>query len=151
MKLELHERNKSFSWKKKTPPFSFLSEAEVKQYDEQGFFLLKGAFSKEEIDRVLNEIDPFEEKVTEDLRQHKDGKFLISRADDITFTTHLVLYSNFFKSFGYFNLSNYKTSKSPAAPIPPPTHIVQTTNFAFRRFPSINACPTSLAPDIPNG
>ena len=99
MKLELHERNKSFCWKKKTPPFSFLSEAEVKQYDEQGFFLLKDAFSKEEIDRVLNEIDPFEEKVTADLRQYEDGKFLISRADDITFTTHLVLYSKFLKIF----------------------------------------------------
>ena len=99
MKLELHEKNKSFTWQQKTPPFSFLSEAQVQQYDEQGFFLLKGAFTKEEIDQVLNEIDPFEEKVTEDLRLHKDGKFLISRADDITFTTHLVMYSNFLKSF----------------------------------------------------
>ena len=57
MKLELHEKNKSFIWKQKSPPFSFLSEAEVQQYDEEGFFLLKGAFSKEEIDQVLNEIE----------------------------------------------------------------------------------------------
>lgn len=33
----------------------------------------------------------------------------------------------------------YTTSNSPAAPMPPPTHIVHTTNFALRRFPSINA------------
>jgi hypothetical protein len=99
MKLELHEKNKSFSWQEKKPPFCFLSKAQVQQYDEQGFFLLKDAFSKEEIDQVLSEIDPFEEKVTEDLREYEDGKFLISRADDITFTTHLVLYSNFLKSF----------------------------------------------------
>ena len=33
----------------------------------------------------------------------------------------------------------YITSKSPAAPIPPPMHIVTTTFFAPRRLPSINA------------
>ena len=99
MKLELHEKNKSFAWQQKKPPFGFLTNAQVKQYDEQGFFLLRGAFSKEEINQVLNEIDPFEKKVTEDLRQYENGKFLISRADDITFTTHLVLYSDFLKSF----------------------------------------------------
>ena len=86
MKIELHEKNKSFAWQAKKPPFSFLSEVQVNQYDEQGFFLLKDAFTQEEINRVLSEIDPFEEKVTEDLRQHEGGKFLISRADDITFT-----------------------------------------------------------------
>ena len=69
MKPELHERNKSFTWQPKKAPFSFLSEKQVKQYDEQGFFLLKDAFSKEEIDQVLNEIDPFEKRVTEDLRE----------------------------------------------------------------------------------
>ena len=41
------------------------------------------------------------------------------------------------------------TSKSPAAPIPPPMHMVQTTYFAPRRLPSISACPTIRAPDIP--
>ena len=99
MKLELHEKNKSFTWQQKKPPFGFLTSAQVEQYDEQGFFLLRGAFSKEEINQVLNEIDPFEKKVTEDLRQYENGKFLISRADDITFTTHLVLYSDFLKAF----------------------------------------------------
>ena len=77
MKIELHEKNTSFTWKTKKPPFTFLSKAQVQQYDEQGFFLLKDAFTQEEIYQVLNEIDPFEEKVTEDLRQYEDGKFLI--------------------------------------------------------------------------
>lgn len=43
------------------------------------------------------------------------------------------------------------TSNSPAAPIPPAMHIVTTTNFTPRRLPSISACPTSRAPDMPNG
>ena len=33
----------------------------------------------------------------------------------------------------------YKTSNSPAAPIPPPTHMVTTTCRALRRLPSSNA------------
>ncbi len=32
-----------------------------------------------------------------------------------------------------------KTSNTPAAPMPPPMHIVTTTFFAPRRLPSINA------------
>lgn len=41
------------------------------------------------------------------------------------------------------------TSNNPAAPCPPPTHIVTTTNFAPRFFPSISACPAMRAPDMP--
>ena len=99
MKIALHEKNHGFTWQRKSPPYSFLTEDQVKLYDEEGYFLLKDAFTKDEIAQVISEIDPFEEKVTEDLRQYEDGKFLISRADDITFTTHLVLYSEFLKSF----------------------------------------------------
>ena len=35
--------------------------------------------------------------------------------------------------------TNQATSNNPAAPMPPPTHIVTTTNFAPRRLPSISA------------
>ena len=41
------------------------------------------------------------------------------------------------------------TSNSPAAPMPPPTHMVTTTYFTLRRLPSINACPTMREPLIP--
>ena len=40
-------------------------------------------------------------------------------------------------------------SRSPAAPIPPPTHIVITAYFALRRRPSIRAWPVRRAPVIP--
>ena len=42
-----------------------------------------------------------------------------------------------------------RTSNRPAAPMPPPTHMVQTTYFAPRRLPSISAWPTMRAPDMP--
>lgn len=43
----------------------------------------------------------------------------------------------------------HATSKRPAAPMPPPMHIVTTTYFTPRRFPSMSACPTMRAPLIP--
>ena len=43
----------------------------------------------------------------------------------------------------------YATSNSPAAPMPPPMHIVATTYRAPRRLPSMSACPTRRAPDMP--
>ena len=43
------------------------------------------------------------------------------------------------------------TSNSPAAPMPPPMHIVTTTYFAPRRLPSISAWPIRRAPVTPYG
>ena len=43
----------------------------------------------------------------------------------------------------------HATSNSPAAPMPPPMHIVTTTFFAPRRLPSIKAWPTRRAPLMP--
>ena len=43
----------------------------------------------------------------------------------------------------------YNTSNSPAAPMPPPMHIVTITYFAPRRLPSIRAWPVIRAPDMP--
>ena len=40
-------------------------------------------------------------------------------------------------------------SNSPAAPMPPPTHIVTTPYFAPRRLPSIRTWPVMRAPDMP--
>src|SRR3569833_2375143 len=41
------------------------------------------------------------------------------------------------------------TSNRPAAPMPPPTHIVTTAYLALRRRPSISAWPVRRAPDMP--
>src|SRR6185295_18262818 len=43
----------------------------------------------------------------------------------------------------------YAISNRPAAPMPPPMHIVTTTYLTPRRLPSSNACPVSRVPDTP--
>src|SRR6185369_592999 len=43
----------------------------------------------------------------------------------------------------------YAISNRPAAPMPPPMHIVTTTYLTPRPLPSSNACPVSRVPDTP--
>ena len=47
------------------------------------------------------------------------------------------------------NKSHQSTSNNPAAPMPPPTHMVMTTYFSPRRLPSRRAWPTMRAPLMP--
>src|SRR5262245_15439254 len=43
----------------------------------------------------------------------------------------------------------HSTSNKPAAPIPPPMHIVTTTCLTPRRLPSMSAWPVRRAPEAP--
>ena len=45
------------------------------------------------------------------------------------------------KTSMWVTLRTYRTSKSPTAPMPPPTHIVTATRLAPLLRPSIKACP----------
>ena len=99
MNPEIHPDNKNFFWSVPEGPYQYLSEEQVNQFDKKGFFVLEDAFDLDLITKVRNLIDPFEEKVTEVLKGFKDGKVFISRADEITFSTHLVTQSEELKEF----------------------------------------------------
>ena len=43
----------------------------------------------------------------------------------------------------------WRISNSPAAPMPPPMHMVTMPSFALRRRPSSRRCPVMRAPDAP--
>src|SRR5690242_292948 len=88
--LKLHPRNHAFTWRPLSGPFCTLTAAQARQFDEQGWFVLENAFTAAEMDAVAAAIDPFEQKVEAFLREQKDGRFFIAKADAITFTTHLV-------------------------------------------------------------
>ncbi len=88
--LKKHVLNESFDWKDRKGPFRVISDEQAAQYNRDGFFVFEHAFDDETIDKLLAELDPFEEKSTEYLRTHYGGKASISRADEITFTPHLV-------------------------------------------------------------
>ena len=83
-------RNVDFTWTPTRPPFRFVTVEQAAAYDELGFFVVENAFSPEIVSEIVAEIDPFEHELEELLRQADGGRVFIARADEITFTTHLV-------------------------------------------------------------
>ena len=91
--------NGSFEWFDHSGPFRILTEAQARSYDENGFFVLPDALTASEVDALTAAIDPFEREAEEALRGMEGGRFFIARADEITFTTHLVLRSTLLRRF----------------------------------------------------
>ena len=97
--IKLHDNNKEFSWSVPAGPYKFFSDKDVECFNENGFVVVEDAFSPQEVKEVIEQIDPYEFNVTEALKGLDGGKFYISRAEEITFTTHLVTQSNILKEF----------------------------------------------------
>ncbi|MBV06507.1 MAG: hypothetical protein CMD53_04115 [Gammaproteobacteria bacterium] len=102
--IKIHEKNNNFNWSVPSGPYEFLNDDQVKFFDKYGYVLIEDAFNSEEIFKVLEKIDPYEHNVTEALRGLDGGKFFISRAEEITFTTHLVTQSEELKEFSKHNV-----------------------------------------------
>jgi phytanoyl-CoA hydroxylase len=94
-----HELNTSFTWADHDGPFRAVTAAQARQYDERGFFVLEDALGRREVDALVAAIDPLEARGEEKLRDMEGGRFFIARADEITFTTHLVLQSQVLRDF----------------------------------------------------
>jgi ectoine hydroxylase-related dioxygenase (phytanoyl-CoA dioxygenase family) len=94
-----HERNTAFTWSQHAGPFRFVTAEQARRYDEDGFFVLEDALGPAEVAALIGAIDPFEERQADALREMEGGRFFIARADEITFTTHLVLQSAVLRQF----------------------------------------------------
>jgi ectoine hydroxylase-related dioxygenase (phytanoyl-CoA dioxygenase family) len=95
----LHRLNHDFEWAPLHPPFATITAEQAASYDEAGFFVIEDALDADTVAELLAEIDPFERELEEQLRQLDGGKAFIARADEITFTTHLVIRSEHLRSF----------------------------------------------------
>jgi len=102
--LKLHNSNKSFSWSVPKGPYNFFSDEDIECFNQKGFIVVEDAFSSSEVANVIGQIDPYEFNVTEALKGLDGGKFFISRAEEITFTTHLVTQSETLKDFSKHNV-----------------------------------------------
>ena len=98
-KRERHPFNHGFEWKPIAGPFRRLSQAQADRYNAEGWFILEDAIPPDVLERVIAEIDPFEEKTEAFLATQEDGRLFIARAGEITFTTHLVMQSDYLKEF----------------------------------------------------
>ena len=97
--IKLHANNTTFTWNIPEGPYNFFSDEDINCFNERGFVVVEDAFSPAEVAQVTEQIDPYEFNVTEALKGLDGGKFFISRAEEITFTTHLVTQSEQLKEF----------------------------------------------------
>jgi ectoine hydroxylase-related dioxygenase (phytanoyl-CoA dioxygenase family) len=88
--VALHPLNTGFAWVDRRGPFRRVSEAQARQYDELGYFVLEDAFDAETIAELEAAIDPLEEALEQVVREQMEGRAFIMRAGEITFTPHLV-------------------------------------------------------------
>ncbi len=89
----VHGLNRDFVWRDHHGPFRTVTRQQARQYDQQGFFVLEGALRPDEVEALTEAIDPLEARDEEKLRDMEGGRFFMARADEITFTTHLVVRS----------------------------------------------------------
>jgi hypothetical protein len=67
-----HPRNSYFEWTDHVGPLSFITDAQMHAFDEDGFFRLEGAFDADEVARVVAEIDPIHERSVAFLREREE-------------------------------------------------------------------------------
>lgn len=94
-----HTLNASFAWTRPTGPFSVLTEAQVEQYDHDGFVVLDDAFPADVIAAVRDEIDRREARVEAYLAGLDDERFGIAEAGAITFSINLAHRSELLRRF----------------------------------------------------
>jgi phytanoyl-CoA hydroxylase len=87
---ERHSLNTAFDWRVSNLPPRLLSPSQIAQYNDQGFFLFEKAFPAALMDAVAEAIQPFEDQTEAFLRAQKNGRHLIARSGEITFTTFVV-------------------------------------------------------------
>jgi ectoine hydroxylase-related dioxygenase (phytanoyl-CoA dioxygenase family) len=105
-----HELNTAFTWEDRSGPYRIISAEQARQYDEQGFFVFEDAFPLDVIEALVTEIDPIEAQFESIIRDKLGGKAFIARADEITFTTHIVMQSPTARAFtrsGFFRDLTY--------------------------------------------
>lgn len=87
--MELHPRNRSFTWQEPPGPFELLTPSQVRDFRELGGFCLPDAFTAAEVDRIAAAIDPLEAEAERALARTGSGGG-IARAGEIVFAPHLV-------------------------------------------------------------
>jgi phytanoyl-CoA hydroxylase len=99
MSLRLHERNRGFRWTMPGGPYRIIDAAQARAWQEDGFFVLRDAFTAAELAGVVAALDPLEARVADFLRHHPERKVFIAEDGNITFTVHPLLHSAVVRAF----------------------------------------------------
>jgi ectoine hydroxylase-related dioxygenase (phytanoyl-CoA dioxygenase family) len=91
--VNLHPKNRGFAWQAPPGPFRRIGTAQARAWNDDGGFVLEGAFTADELAALRAEIDPLDAQSTAFLRTRPDGKLFIAEDGNITFSPNLVLRS----------------------------------------------------------
>jgi phytanoyl-CoA hydroxylase len=97
--VRLHPLNRDFVWQD-APRTGMrrLTAEQIDSFNRDGFFLLEGAFTPEEIAAVTAAIDPLEQAHEEFVRQ-QGGRLRLTNSGTVTFTAHIVAKSPVLQEF----------------------------------------------------
>ena len=84
----LHPWNEGFTWSDHHGPFHVVTEDQAAAFDRDGFFVLPDVFTPDEIDAVLEVLDPLEAEIEAFLRQCEGERLMIAEAGALTVTLH---------------------------------------------------------------
>lgn len=93
-----HPLNTAFEWQDRSGPFTTLTEAQVRQFDDAGFVVVPDVVDPELLAEVRAEIDEFEMATEAFLRNEANERRSIAESGAITFTLHLVTRSPLLRS-----------------------------------------------------
>jgi phytanoyl-CoA hydroxylase len=87
---QLHRLNRGFAWREVTTPLRLLRPEQRRAFEREGYLVLPGAVSPDELAKLTAALDRCEAETEAQLRTLREGDAFIARADEITFSTHLV-------------------------------------------------------------
>ncbi len=94
-----HPWNTGFTWPEHHGPFTTITEAQARAYDEWGYFVLDGAFDAATLADLDAAIAPGEAFARRFLDDMPDGRFGVAGTDTQTIAPHLVARSEYLRAF----------------------------------------------------
>ena len=91
---EPHPWNDGFIWRDRDGPFTTVTPAQARDYDELGYFVFEHAFTATELRAIDAAIEPGESLVRDFLASRPDGRFSVAGIDTQTVAPHLVANSD---------------------------------------------------------
>jgi phytanoyl-CoA hydroxylase len=94
-----HPWNSDFRWVDHEGPFTTVTDAQMKQFDEDGFFVVEDAFDVATLAQVDEAIAPGEARARRFLADQPGGRFSVAGVDTQTVAPHLVVRSETLHAF----------------------------------------------------
>jgi len=88
--MKLHPQNTSFRWRLPAQERRLLTDDQLAAYDRDGAFVLEAVFDAAAVERMIGALDPLAAETDTFLRSRANGRHLIGRAGEISFSPHLV-------------------------------------------------------------